>query len=108
MTSDAAAPPPDAFDAVAHVALSLASVPWTWEVECVLDVRLADVAGRIPPTVAELVDDGRRTVLRMRVDSLDWMAGVLAGLGCGFTVEQPPELRDSVRSLAARLASQVS
>ena len=42
----------------------------------------------------------------MRADSLDWMAGMLAGLGCGFTILTPDELRASVRELAARLAEQ--
>ena len=51
---------------------------------------------------------GTQTVLRMRVESLDWMAGVLAGLGCDFTVVQPPELRQSVAALADRLAAQVA
>ena len=44
----------------------------------------------------------------MRVGSLDWTAGVLAGLGCDFVVERPMELRESVRGLAKRLAAQVS
>ena len=58
-----------------------------------LELPLAVTAARIPPTLAELVDAGAagtQTVLRMRVESLDWMAGVLAGLGCDFTVVQPP------------------
>jgi hypothetical protein len=41
----------------------------------------------------------------MRVDSLDWMASVLASLECGFTIRAPEELRASVRALAARLAA---
>jgi len=41
----------------------------------------------------------------MRVDSLDWMASVLAELGCDFTIRRPDELRASVRELAARLAA---
>jgi hypothetical protein len=32
------------------------------------------------------------------------MASVLAGLGCTFAIEQPEELRSSVRALAERLA----
>jgi predicted DNA-binding transcriptional regulator YafY len=48
-------------------------------------------------------DDG--TLLRMRVDSLDWMAGTLASLRCGFTILAPDELRASVRELASRLAA---
>jgi predicted DNA-binding transcriptional regulator YafY len=82
-------------------------VPWRWEVEVLLGLPLAATAARIPPTLAELVAAGEQTVLRMRVDSLDWMAGVLAGLGCAFTVVEPPELRRSVLALARRLEAQV-
>ena len=100
-------PPPEGFDAVAYVSRSLASVPWTWEVEAVLDLPIDAAARRIPATLAELIDDPEGTLLRMRVDSLDWMATVLAGLGCDFTIRRPDELRTSVRALADRLASQV-
>jgi hypothetical protein len=41
----------------------------------------------------------------MRASSLDWMAGVLAGLDCGFEIRRPDELRASVRALAERLAA---
>jgi predicted DNA-binding transcriptional regulator YafY len=110
MTPASAHEAPDGFDAVAHVARSLASVPWRWEVEVILELPLAATAARIPPTLAELVDagEGERTVLRMRVDSLDWMASVLARLGCDFTVVEPAELRESVVALADRLAAQVA
>jgi predicted DNA-binding transcriptional regulator YafY len=39
----------------------------------------------------------------MRADSLDWVAGLLAGAGCAFTIRRPQELRASVRALADRL-----
>ncbi len=103
----ACVPPPDEFDAVAYVSRSLASTPWTWEVEALLDLPIDDAARRIPATLAELVDEPDGTLLRMRVDSLDWMATVLAGLDCGFTIRRPDELKASVRALAERLASQV-
>jgi predicted DNA-binding transcriptional regulator YafY len=44
------------------------------------------------------------TILRMRVESLDWIASLLAGLGCDFVIRRPDELRASVRKLAERLA----
>jgi predicted DNA-binding transcriptional regulator YafY len=96
---------PDGFDAVAYVSSSLARVPWTWEVEVALDLTAAQAAERIPATLGELEERDGETVLRMRVESLDWMASLLAGLGCGFTVRRPDELRTSVRELAARLAA---
>jgi len=104
LAEDAAAEAPDGFDAVAYVSRSLASVPWPWEVEVLLDLPLDAAARRVPATLAELVATEDGTLLRMRVGSLDWMASVLAGLGCGFTIRRPEELRASVRAVAERLA----
>ena len=96
---------PEGFDAVAHVSVSLARVPWTWEIEVVLDLAPERAADRLPATLAELIPADGRTLLRMRVESLDWTASLLAGLGCGFTIRAPDELRASVRDLGARLAA---
>jgi predicted DNA-binding transcriptional regulator YafY len=92
------------FDAVAFVSRTLARVPWAHEVEVVLDAPLAAAAARFPPALAELEPLGDRTLLRMRADSLDWVAGLLASAGCDFTVRRPDELRASLRGLAARLS----
>jgi predicted DNA-binding transcriptional regulator YafY len=78
-------------------------VPWTWEVEVVLHVPLDRAAERIPPTLGELTELDGGTLLRMRVESLDWMASLLAGLGCDFTVRRPAELRGSLAKLVDRL-----
>jgi predicted DNA-binding transcriptional regulator YafY len=104
----AAVAPPNGFDAVAHVKHSLASVPWPWEVELLLDLSPEAAAERLPATLAELAPEGEGTLLRMRVSSLDWMAGVLAGLGCGFTIRRPDELHASVAALAHRLLESAS
>ena len=95
--------PPDGFDPVAHVSRSLARVPWPWQVEVLLELPVEQAARRLPGTLAELVETDRQTLLRMRVSSLDWMAGLLAGLGCDFTVNEPEELRASVENLGHRL-----
>ena len=102
--SEAAVDAPEGFDAVAYVSTSLARVPWRWEVEVLLELPVGEAARRVPATLAELIDEDGTTVLRMRVDSLDWMATILAGLGCGFEIRRPDELRTSVRALAERLA----
>jgi hypothetical protein len=39
----------------------------------------------------------------MQVESLEWMARLLAGLDCPFSVRRPDELRTSIAELAARL-----
>ncbi len=99
--------PPAGFDAVAYVSSSLARVPWTWEVEVLLGLPLDVARTRLPPTLAELVDAAPGTLLRMQVSSLDWMAALLAGLDCDFTIHRPDELRDSVGALAKRLRRRV-
>ena len=78
--------------------------PGGWEVEVVLELPVAEAMRRVPSTLAELVDQDGATVLRMRADSLDWAATVLAGLGCAFSIRSPDELRASVRALGERLA----
>src|SRR5207344_1947839 len=105
VAEDPALPPPDGFDAVAEVSRSLARVPWNWEVEVVLDLAVDKAAERVPATLGELIETEDGTLLRMRVGSLDWMAGVLAGLDCPFAIRRPDELRESVRALAKRLTA---
>ena len=65
--------------------------------------RRAVTSSSLHGTLTTETDDG--TLLRMRAGSLDWMAGVLAGLGCDFTIHEPEELRASVHALADRLAA---
>jgi predicted DNA-binding transcriptional regulator YafY len=108
LADEPALPPPDGFDAVAEVSRSLARVPWNWEVEVLLDLAVDEAAQRIPATLGELIETDEGTLLRMRVGSLDWMAGVLAGLGCPFAIRRPEELRDSVRALGERLMGSVA
>jgi predicted DNA-binding transcriptional regulator YafY len=100
-----AASPPEDFDVVAHVSRSLARVPWRHEVEVLLALPFEKAAYRLPPTLAELIDQGEETLLRMRVSSLAWTARVLAGLNCTFTIHGPDELRTSVRELSERLGA---
>ncbi|WP_028065583.1 helix-turn-helix transcriptional regulator [Solirubrobacter soli] len=97
------APPPPGFDATDFVSRSLASVPWQHGVEVLLHTDHERALQRFPPTLANLEPTPEGTVLRMRADSLDWAAGLLAGAGCDFTIRHPPELRHSVRRLAHRL-----
>jgi predicted DNA-binding transcriptional regulator YafY len=102
---DAAVDAPPDFSAVEHVSRSLARTPWQWEVAVLLHLPLEEASRRIPATLAELAETNGGTLLRMRAGSLDWMASVLAGLDCEFTISAPDELRSSVAVLAARLAA---
>jgi predicted DNA-binding transcriptional regulator YafY len=99
----AAEPAPEGFDAVGFVARSLAQVPWRWEVEVLLETTLDEALARIPPTLADLEATPYGILLHARAERLDGMAIMLASLGRRFTIRHPPELRDAVRDLAARL-----
>lgn len=94
---------PSDFDAVGHVRRSFARIPRRWQVVVEVDLPLDDAATRLPPSLAELSATRTGTRLELQVDSLDWMASVLAGLDCDFQVEAPAELADAVRSFAERL-----
>jgi predicted DNA-binding transcriptional regulator YafY len=96
-------PPPAGFDTIAFISRSLARVPWTHEVEVLLHTEPDAAAQRFPPTLAELEPEGEGTLLRMRTESLDWVAGLLAGAGCEFTIRRPDGLREAVRALGERL-----
>ncbi len=91
------------FDPDAYVLGMLAHLPWAWEIEVVLDATVDAVSTRISPTIAKLSAEGDRTQLIMRADSLEWAAGLLAGLGASFEIRRPDELREHVAALARRL-----
>jgi predicted DNA-binding transcriptional regulator YafY len=96
--------PEPGFDPAAHVVQMLARLPWAWEIEVHVDAPVDQVAARLAPTLAELTAEETGTRLDMRADSLEWAAGVLAGLGADFYVIRPDELREQVARLATRLA----
>ncbi|HEX6023772.1 MAG TPA: YafY family protein [Solirubrobacter sp.] len=98
-------PAPEGFDAVAFVSRMLARVPWAHEVEVVLHTDFESASRRFPPTLAELVARSDGVLLRLRAESLDWAAGLLAGAGCSFTVVRPEALRAHLAALASRLAA---
>jgi predicted DNA-binding transcriptional regulator YafY len=98
-----AEPPEPGFDPAAHVVEMLARLPWAWEIEVHLDAPVSEIAARVPATLAELEAEDSGTRLKMRADSLDWVAGVLAGLGADFRVIRPDELRGHLETLASRL-----
>jgi predicted DNA-binding transcriptional regulator YafY len=102
---DPVAPPEPGFDPAAHVVQMLARLPWGWEIEVQVDAPVDEIAARVPATMAELSEDGTGTRLVMRADSLDWVAGALAGLGADFRVIRPDELRQHLAQLASRLAA---
>src|SRR5438132_8150330 len=96
---------PDGVDPLTHVQQSIAAAPWPWSVEALLSLSMADAQDRVSPTVGTLEQRPDGVLLRLGADGLDWAARYLVGLGCRFTVVTPPELRDTLRGLAAEVAA---
>lgn len=94
--------PPD-FDAITHLATSIALLPRGIEIEVLLMTDLATARGQMHSSlgVLETSDDG--VLLRSREDDLDWYARQLARLPFDFRVKKPGALRDSLRECALRL-----
>jgi predicted DNA-binding transcriptional regulator YafY len=96
--------PPD-FDAVAHVVRSLATVPFGWTLEVLLDLPMEDARQRVAPTHATLEETPAGVLLRSSAEHLDGAARYLVSLGCSFVVLQPAALRDALRQLATEIAA---
>ena len=58
----------------------------------------------MPPVVATLEETPAGVLLRAGTDDLDWMARFLVNLDLPLVVRRPPELREALRRLAARVA----
>jgi predicted DNA-binding transcriptional regulator YafY len=100
---------PDTFEPADVVLAGLARTPWHHKVTIRVRGAADDVRSRLPRGIATVdADDGGDAgwvVVRLRAERLDWLPGVLAGLGLPFVVEEPAELRDVVRAWAERLAA---
>jgi predicted DNA-binding transcriptional regulator YafY len=96
------APPPD-FDSLDHVTRSLAATPRTYSVAVTLYTSPETVRRYLPASLVTLEPTPDGTLLRCTTDSPRWIAAILAGLNCDFTIHEPDELRTALRELAARL-----
>jgi predicted DNA-binding transcriptional regulator YafY len=91
-------------DAAAFVERSIAGTPTRFEARVTLRCPLEDVRARVPAHWGSLapIDDGT-CEYRTGDDDLGWLALRIAMLGVDFEVREPPELRDELGALAARL-----
>jgi predicted DNA-binding transcriptional regulator YafY len=87
---------------------SLAATPWRHRVTVAVRGAAADVRAKLPDGLATVAPDPDRegwSVVRLRAERLDWLPGMLAGLGRPFVVREPARLRDAVRAWAARVGA---
>jgi len=102
---------PDGFDPAAQVLSGIAQTPYRHEVLLRVQGPAEQVQARFPAGIATLHDstDGDGWIrVQMRAERLDWVPGVLAGLGLPFVVERPDALRGLLRTLAAQLVAAAS
>ena len=96
---------PVGFDVLESVLTSLGSVPKELAVEVVLNTTLERARWHVSARVAVLEEIEGGVLLRGYTDHVDWLACLLAGLGCDFVVRTPVELTDALRRLSQRVAT---
>ncbi|UMO99554.1 YafY family protein [Amycolatopsis sp. EV170708-02-1] len=94
---------PPAKDVAAYVTDKMYSLLPTYSARVTLYAPIGQVSPAIGEGSGELepIDD-ESCVLHAGTDTLDWLAFRILGLGCEFTVHEPPELIDHLREMAAR------
>ncbi len=95
---------PADFDALAHVERAIARTPGMWHVIVLLKTTLAAARHQISPALATLEETADGVLMRCYVNELEWIAYLLAGLGCELVIQTPDELREALAAHARRLA----
>lgn len=94
---------PAQIDIMGHVEAAIARTPGAWRIDLLLGTTLENAQQLIPPALATLETDAEGVHLRCYVQRLPWFAHFLAGLDCDIVVRHPPELRDELQKLAAKI-----
>jgi predicted DNA-binding transcriptional regulator YafY len=94
--------PPD-FDTMTHVLESIATMPWGWQVEVLLEVPLEQAQQMIPRDMAVLSAQDDGVLMHTSTSNLPWMARYLSQLNCPMRILRPDELRDALRELGESL-----
>ena len=82
------------------------ALAWPHRARVQLHAPAAEIAERIPSYAGILVPiDADNAILETGADSLRYIALLLCGLDMPFTVLEPPELCDELKTLAERLTS---
>jgi predicted DNA-binding transcriptional regulator YafY len=95
---------PEAFDALAHLARSVAMLPRAHAVEVLLLTDLDRARRETFDSIGVFTPEGDAVRVSGQTDDLDWFARELARLPFDFAVLSPPALRAALRRQGARLA----
>jgi predicted DNA-binding transcriptional regulator YafY len=96
------------FDCAEYVLQSLATAPWGWPIEVLLEIPLEEARRRVDPDLGTLEEISGGVILRTQADALEWMARELVQIDCPFRILHPPELREAVRALAREISRQAN
>ena len=94
---------PDDFDALAHLAQSMAMLPRAHAVEVLLYTDLDRARRETFDTIGVFTPEGEAVRLSARTDDLNWFARELARLPFDFAILTPPALRAALRRQGERL-----
>ncbi|AMO98085.1 transcriptional regulator family protein [Collimonas arenae] len=94
---------PADFDALAHLALSVATMPRAFAVEVLLKTDLKTAREQLFDAVGLFEQTADGVLLHNQSDDLDWFARELARLPFAFEIRHPPALRDALKTCASRL-----
>ena len=94
---------PAGFDVLKSVLTSLGSVPKELQLDILLKTSLERARWHISARVAVLEEVEGGVLLRGYTDNPDWIACLLAGLGCDFEIRKPVELIAALHRVSERL-----
>jgi predicted DNA-binding transcriptional regulator YafY len=97
---------PPGFDTPQGVLKALAEMQGDrWSVEVLLETTAQEARAQLPKMGISLEETSQGILMRSSTSDLAWLARVLAGLSFPFVVRTPPELRESLRRLAAEITA---
>jgi predicted DNA-binding transcriptional regulator YafY len=94
---------PSQFDALVHLAFSIATLPRAFSVEVLLRTDLKTARDELFASIGVFEQRTEGVLLRSQADDLEWFARQLARLSFAFEIQRPSELKDAVRARANRL-----
>lgn len=94
---------PADFDALAHLRLSVASLPRAFSATVLLKTDLATARRALMETIGLFEQRADGVLLHNQSDDLAWLARQLAGVPFGLEIVDPPRLRDELAAHARRL-----
>jgi predicted DNA-binding transcriptional regulator YafY len=94
---------PDGFDALEHLARSVATLPRAHAIEVLLRTDLDRARRETFDAIGVFTPEGDAVRLSAQADDLDWFARELSRLSFDFSVLSPPALRTAMKRQSARL-----